>query len=77
MTTSKTIDLSQKDQSTLRKLSSTADILCGYLELLREKMASDEDADENIEAHIISCLELSTQLMEHAGLARVLGGSND
>ena len=47
------------------------------MELLREKMASDEDADENIEAHIISCLELSTQLMEHAGLARVLGGYND
>ena len=68
MTTSKTIDLSLKDQSTIRKLGVNTSILCSYLELLRSKISIEEDIEdiEDIETHIINCYELSTIIMEYS-----------
>lgn len=73
MTTSKTIVLSVEDQTELKKISSTAEILCGYLELLSNKLIKDESSDPDVECHLENCLNLSTELMRYAGLAHRLG----
>ncbi|TLS70675.1 hypothetical protein [Photobacterium damselae] len=77
MTTSKTIVLSVEDQTELKKISSIADILCGYLGLLSDKLAKDDSSDPDVESHLNNCLDLSTELMEYAGLAHRLGGVDD